>query len=98
MYRHGDLIIIPVAELPANCKKQQHLTLAHGEVTGHTHRIAEVDSADLYALADQFFLHVTAEQALVVHEEHRPIPLPQGHYMIRHQREYTPQRILRVVD
>ena len=98
MYRHGDLIIIPTQKMPKNVRKLPHLVLAHGEVTGHTHRIAERDSAELYSLADQFFLNVTAERANLIHEEHATIPLPQGIYLVRHQREYSPKAILRVVD
>ena len=98
MYRHGDLIIIPIQTLPEHCTQQQHLVLAHGEVTGHKHQIAEKDAAELYRLAGEFFLKVTADTATLVHEEHHAIPLPQGIYQVRHQREYSPEAIRRVVD
>jgi hypothetical protein len=46
MYRQGDVLIVPVAKLPAKSKltevprEEGRVVLAHGEVTGHSHAFA----------------------------------------------------------
>ncbi|THF68118.1 hypothetical protein E7T06_17810 [Deinococcus sp. Arct2-2] len=107
LYRHGD-VLLQAAQAPSLPLRQQpHLTLAYGEVTGHSHRIAEAGAAQLYAIgaqrtgddvaADQY-LHVTATHATLTHEEHGPIRLPTGWYRVWQQREYTPGSVRTVLD
>lgn len=79
-------------------EKLSHTILAHGEVTGHCHKVKESDGADLYATADGLFLHVHHEVVSVIHEEHRPIQLSRGYYRVWRQREYSPQEIRVVRD
>ena len=98
LYRHGDVLVRRVPEIPADAKKRPHLTLAEGEITGHSHRIAETGAATLFETAGQRFLNVTADQATLVHEEHGPITLARGCYLIWQQREYSPQEIRTVRD
>lgn len=98
LYRHGDVLVRRVPEIPADAKKRPHLTLAEGEITGHSHRIAEAGAATLLETARQRFLHVTAEEATLVHEEHGPITLTRGCYLVWQQREYSPQEIRIVRD
>ena len=97
-YRHGDVIIEQVKELPDKRQKLQHTVLAHGEVTGHCHRIQESDDADLYQTAKGLFLHVRGTSVTVTHEEHRPITLTTGYYHVWRQREYSPEQIRVVRD
>jgi len=97
-FRHGDVLIEEVEGLPSVREKLQHTILAHGEVTGHCHRIREADVADLYAAERGFVLHVRGECATVVHEEHGPISLPGGYYRVWRQREYSPEEIRIVRD
>ena len=98
LWRHGDVLIGAVPNIPKGAKPQPHTTLAEGEVTGHSHRVAEPDTAQLWELNGQVFLSVTAAFATLIHEEHKPITLPQGTYRIWIQREYTPQKIRQVID
>lgn len=98
LYRHGDVLIQKVAKMPGEAKKQKHLILAEGEMTGHSHRIAEKGVATLYKEDSQLFLEVTGTFATVVHEEHASIKLPGGCYRVWQQREYTPERIVTVRD
>jgi DNA integrity scanning protein DisA with diadenylate cyclase activity len=98
LYRHGDVLVAATDVIPADAKLQPHLTLAHGEVTGHRHRVAETDAAELYEWMGQLFLRVVAAQATLVHEEHNAITLPTGNYKVWMQREYTPAEIRRVYD
>lgn len=86
--RQGDVILLPVKEISG--QPLPHLTLAEGEVTGHAHRISE-GQAELYEQGGILYLRVLSEVALLSHEEHKPIQLPKGSWMVRIQREYEPQ-------
>lgn len=97
-YRHGDVLVEEVAELPDSRRKASHTILAHGELTGHCHRIAERGAADLYDTPDGMFLHVTADTATLVHDEHDPISLRSGIYRVWRQREYSPEEIRIIRD
>ena len=91
-------MIEEVEDLPPDCKKLPHTTLAHGEVTGHSHRLAAGANAILFATAQSLFLRVMSEAASVVHEEHDTISLPPGDYRVWRQREYSPQEIRIIRD
>ncbi|MBN1909120.1 MAG: hypothetical protein JW818_05220 [Pirellulales bacterium] len=97
-YRHGDVMIEKVQSLPSRKRKARHTILAHGEITGHSHRIQEQGHASLYETPSGFYLHVTKEPATVVHEEHDPIALGKGYYRIWRQREYSPEEIRVIRD
>jgi hypothetical protein len=97
-YRHGDVMVEKVKSIPEDARKQQHVTLAEGELTGHSHRIEEKGAAVMYRDGNQLFLEITAKAASLVHQEHGTIQLPQGIYRVWQQREYTPERIVTVRD
>jgi hypothetical protein len=97
-YRHGDVIIEEVDGLPAGKEKLQHTVLAHGEVTGHCHRIKEFADADLFLSAGTLYLHVRGPAVTVIHEEHSPITLTGGYYRVWRQREYSPEEIRVIRD
>ncbi|MBN1428957.1 MAG: hypothetical protein JXB07_11275 [Anaerolineae bacterium] len=99
MWRHGDVLIDSIDAIPEGAEKHHNLVLAYGEITGHSHRIEDQTTAELWESNDGLlFLKVIASQATIVHEEHDPITLPQGLYRVWYQREYTPQAIRRVID
>ncbi|MEL6162622.1 MAG: hypothetical protein AAFR37_02265 [Cyanobacteria bacterium J06628_3] len=93
--RQGDVILIPVEQ--AQGKKLSHLTLAEGEVTGHKHRISEGD-AQLYTDERQIYLSIFSDSAVLSHEEHSPICVSKGNWMVRIQREYEPEGWRYVAD
>jgi hypothetical protein len=93
--RQGDVILLPVQQ--SQGQKLPHLTLAEGEVTGHKHRISQGE-AQLYEQAGTLYLCVLSETALLTHEEHQAIQIPQGSWMVRIQREYEPQGWRYVAD
>jgi hypothetical protein len=97
-YRHGDLLIEEAQALPSIHEKLTHTILAHGEMTGHCHRIKESDGAELYMTGEGMFLHVHNDEVTVIHEEHGPIALSRGYYRIWRQREYSPQEVRVVRD
>ena len=98
MWRHGDVLIAPVATIPIEAKRQFTPILVHGELTGHSHRIKDPKSVEVWSTADTIFLRVIAKTATIVHEEHKPITFPQGMYRVWRQREYTPQAIRQILD
>ena len=98
-YRQGDVFLIPVCEIVEGAERQhRHGVLAEGEVTGHSHRFAVPDGADVFKVGDGLFVDVLVDDAELVHQEHGTIRLPRGPYQVRIQREYTPKGIQRVVD
>ena len=98
MWRQGDVFIDRVAAIPREAADRPlpHTVLAHGEVTGHSHRVA--DPASLFAGDGCFYLDIPGETARVVHDEHGTILLDRGVYRVWRQREYTPKRIVVVHD
>lgn len=94
--RQGDVLLIPASETVTG-GKLAHLTLAEGEVTGHRHRITQGE-AELYEYKETLYLKVLSPTALLTHEEHQPIAIPQGDWMVRIQREYEPEGWRYVAD
>ncbi|MEG4248852.1 hypothetical protein [Microcoleus sp. Pol10D4] len=93
--RQGDVILTPVPKIEG--EKKSHLTLAEGEVTGHSHQIIE-GQAELYEKDGTLYLRVLSPTALLSHEEHHAIAIPEGNWMVRIQREYEPQGWRYVAD
>jgi hypothetical protein len=100
MYRQGDVLLIPVEELPHDAKLQDieddKIILAEGEATGHHHAIAN-RNAQLFEAATGMFL-MLAKAAQLYHQEHDKIDLPPGNYKVTRQREYSPEAIRNVAD
>ncbi|MFD7453511.1 hypothetical protein [Kitasatospora sp. NPDC059827] len=108
MYRQGDVLIVPVAEVVVPLRvsglavqprdARGRMVLALGEVTGHAHAV--VGPGELRREAGPFgeaWLHLP-EGGRVVHEEHAAIPLPKGWYRVVRQREYVPGSVRVVAD
>lgn len=100
-YRHGDVGLIQ-ATIPSSARATERKVLAYGEMTGHSHAIAQadVDGAEIYEMEESAFLRVTADGGIsIVHEEHGPIQVAPGEYEIRIAREYDEEEDFRqVVD
>jgi hypothetical protein len=104
MFRQGDVLIVPIANLPAGLKpvEREHgrVVLAYGEVTGHAHAIKDKRAAlfrdpELAAM----FMQVSGDGTVALdHQEHDTIHIPPGDYQIIRQREYTPDAIRDVAD
>ena len=86
--RQGDVLLQQVSDIQGT--QLSHLTLAEGEVTGHSHRISSGE-AELYEKDGTLYLRVFSEQATLTHEEHKAIDVPEGNWMVRIQREYEPE-------
>jgi hypothetical protein len=98
LWRHGDVLIAAVEVVPAGARRRPSPVLVWGELTGHSHRVADPDTAEVWDARGTLYLDVRAASATVIHEEHQPITLPRGVYRVWTQREYTPQAVRRVVD
>jgi hypothetical protein len=99
-YRQGDIVLVEVESLPPEAKQElvsDEIVLALGEVTGHSHRLKAPEGATLYAVGDSNIFELK-QPARLVHEEHDTIALAPGFYKVVRQREYTPERITRVID
>ena len=97
LFRHGDVLLKEVSKKTVKGEKLDHLVLAEGEVTGHSHRITEGNAA-LYRNGEQTFLRVVSKCGLLTHEEHHQLEIPQGDYEVIIQREYTPDGWRAVAD
>jgi hypothetical protein len=98
MWRQGDVFIAAVPSIPKGAKLRQGGVLVEGELTGHSHRVADLRTAEVLEAGDDLFLRVLAEATKIIHQEHGPIALPRGTYRIWGQREYSPEAIRRVLD
>ena|ERR1700682_3006683 len=90
-YRQGDVFLIALDKMPEGAIKEESkgdLILAYGEVTGHKHAIKS-GYAEMYQWKGNTLIEVEKENTVLVHEEHAPIPLPQGIYEVRIQRQYS---------
>jgi hypothetical protein len=98
MYRQGDVLIIPVDQIPSDLEPVtrygRQVVLAYGEATGHAHAIRD-ERAALFRdpkLAAIFMLVSGDQPVALEHDEHDPIAIPPGQYRIVRQREYVPVR------
>lgn len=106
LYRQGDVLFISRSSIPDAGKVRANGTVAYGEVTGHSHRLADLASADVLECGDGLFVRVSENGISLsgdagvsfVHEEHGTIHLTPGNYEVRIQQEYTPEAIRNVVD
>ncbi|MCY0870621.1 MAG: hypothetical protein OWT27_08545 [Firmicutes bacterium] len=88
LYRHGDVLIEQVEQLPKNAKPSKEQVLAYGEVTGHAHRMQ--GDFEMYADEQGNLYFRTEMGAFVTHEEHARIDFVPGVYKVTRQREYNP--------
>jgi hypothetical protein len=109
-YRQGDVLIERIDSLPSKlmpvARESGRVVLAHGEVTGHAHAIANKSVAHFTSPSEKVepglvgvtYLEVRAAVAALKHEEHSTIELPAGSYRVTRQREYSPLALRNVSD
>ena len=98
MWRQGDVFMAPVRSVPKGAKPRPGGVLVEGELTGHSHRVADLRTAEVLEARGNLFLRVLAESTTIVHQEHGPITLSRGTYRVWGQREYSPGGIRNVAD
>ena len=90
-YRQGDLLFVQQTSRPAERMVVRPGTvIVAGEATGHAHRL--LAGTILQAPDGTCYLEVT-QTTQVVHEEHGPITLDPGLWLVVRQREYAPEAI-----
>jgi hypothetical protein len=102
LYRQGDVLIRRITTVPADTtaipREGGRIVLAHGEVTGHAHAIAE-STASFVVHNETLRRYLKVDKAVCLdHEEHDPIRLPRGNYEITIQKEYRPMDVRNVAD
>lgn len=104
LIRQGDVLFKSIPALPVGeQKKRANGTVAYGEVTGHSHRLAVLESAEVLEIGDGLYVRVSDEGvrlggAAFQHEEHATVILPPGDYQVVIQREYSPEAVRNVID
>lgn len=102
----GDVMFLRVFEIPKEAKAEERkgaVVVAHSE-TGHHHAIDEVGVQLMRLERDPMtcYLRIDALHADVVHhrpfDTHETLRLGQGNWMVRRQREYSPEGWRRVED
>lgn len=95
-YRQGDLLFVRQDARPAvDLNARQSNVIVAGEATGHAHRLT--GGTILEAPDGTLYLDIT-QTTQVVHEEHGPITLDPGLWLVVRQREYHPEAIRTVQD
>ena len=99
--RQGDVTIKQIEKLPDGLRKLDTLTVRFGEATGHHHSLVveEPNRAELYQDEKGVMcLHVEGG-AVLTHQEHKPLTLPAGDYLIGDERELDPiEGIRKTID
>lgn len=94
MYRQGDLLLQKIDKIPKGTNIVQDNIVLRGEFTGHAHR---VQNGKLRKDKNGFMFIDAGKLTMLVHEEHNPIKLPQGKYVVVRQREYAGKDMVRIV-
>lgn len=85
-FQQGDICCKPVEEMPINARKLRGAVLARGEATGHAH-VAIGEGVRLLEHKSNIYM-IAPHGAKIVHEEHLPVNVPSGTYLISIVREF----------
>lgn len=90
--RHGDVFIFKMNRKKnmSNVKKQKQVTLALGEVTGHSHKLSSDEDILICDNNPEYKIFEMKSSGILTHEEHNSIILPPGQYISIIQMEYDP--------
>lgn len=97
LIRQGDLLFVETDAVPDCAERiQKDGAIERGEATGHAHRIAELESAEVFIGPFQHgrtrisaYVRTGDDGAVVIHEEHLSVRLePKTVYEVHRAREY----------
>lgn len=91
--RHGDVALFRVGSATHEMKKMMKaVTLAFGEITGHAH-VLDAPKGTLWADSETepSFIKVDGGQAVLTHQEHATVEIPEGTWRVVRQREFWGQ-------
>ncbi len=86
MLRQGDVQFIRIDSLPQQTEPKKDNVLFHGEATGHAHT---VDAGEIFTGIDGVLYLHTAGLTTVSHQEHKPLTLTPGIYLVSQKRLYN---------
>jgi hypothetical protein len=103
--QHGEVLLLPVTEVPKNITRQvTSEIIAHSE-TGHHHVVESVTAFEVQGDVDKEDLYLRLfEPAKLVHKKttskHKTLTVPAGFWKVLHKSEYNPwtKLIQRVKD
>ena len=93
-YRHGDLLLRQIDEIPESCTPMKTNIIAEGEVTGHNHKlygshqVYGTHSENPRIIEPTYFQ--AKEDISLKHQQHATLKISKGNYVIIHEREYEP--------
>tara|TARA_B100000029_G_C16917548_1_gene720096 strand:- start:71 stop:373 length:303 start_codon:yes stop_codon:yes gene_type:complete len=87
LFRHGDLLIREVLEIPVSAVFVAGNVIAQGEKTGHHHVLNGF--SQIFQMKDETKYFEAKEDLTLTHQEHNTIQIPVGKYIIEHEREYN---------
>lgn len=88
LFQQGDVLIETFEEELVRTTEVSDHILAHGEVTGHYHKIFG-DGISLWNTSDSNVMVLDCpEESILRHQEHKPVKIPVGRYKVRKVREY----------
>lgn len=89
LYRHGDLLIRKINNLPTGLKKINSTVLAHGE-SGNSHTLVAEPGLEVFEddKGRKYFKTETPTQ--LQHQEHKTIEIETGFFEVIHEQERDP--------
>ena|SRR5947207_2639878 len=100
-YRQGDVLLTPVATIPASAKplrSSKQIILAHGEQTGHHHAINYTPSQmKVFTDGTETYLRVL-KPVVLTHQEHAAATVDPGDYLVKRQVEVWLDEVRQVAD
>ena len=93
-YRQGDLLFQTITKaefdgMRSEAKPYTSPVMAYGEVTGHSHAIADtLDGVDMLVDKNGDIYLSSTKEITIDHEEHGAITLPPGEHRVTRQEEY----------
>ena len=85
-YRHGDLLLRQVDEIPESATPLSTNIIAHGE-NGNTHKLH--GSHQVYETPDKQILFEAKQDLSLKHEEHSTLKIKEGNYVVVKELEYN---------
>ena len=89
LFRHGDLLIREVLEIPGPAVFVAGNVIAQGEKTGHHHVLNGFGFSQIYQMKGEIKYFEAKGNLKLTHQEHNTIEIPVGKYVIEHEREYN---------
>jgi hypothetical protein len=97
-YRHGEILLVKIDNLPSNLKEEKTKLIVKGS-HGHDHTF---DNGKIYFSKenDYVFGYLEAKNTKLFHDEHSPkgVLIEDGLYELRKQQEFIDGELKQVID